>query len=319
MSKQKIVVVAGPTASGKTGLGVLLAKEFQGEIVSADSMQVYRGFSILSAKPTLKEQGKIKHHLIDFLPEEELFSVADYTQKARVIINELKEEGTLPIVVGGTGLYIDSLLNNFQFKEEKEGKLAYRKALLQEAERSGDSTGYLFKKLQKLDPEIAKTIHPNNKIKVIRAIEICETKGITMGAYQKQVASFESEFDYLYLVLTYKDRNLLYEKINRRVDIMVQEGLVEEARKVYLENKANETAKAAIGYKEFIPYFQGNITLTETVEAVKQGTRRYAKRQMTWFRRHKEAVFLEVDTLEGDLNSTAKNFVKEFLYNESKK
>lgn len=316
MQKQKVVVVAGPTASGKTKLGIHLAKEFNGEIISADSMQIYKGFSVLSAKPTAEEQEGIPHHLIDFLPVTHTFSVADFVSLARQKIEEISKRNKLPMIVGGTGLYIDALLNNFDFEEgDRDDQI--RQNLLQEAQKSENPKEYLFSLLQQKDPEYAKRVHPNNEVRVIRALEVMAQTGMTMTQYQEKVIQKEQKYESLKIYLTFSDREKLYNRINTRVDNMVGAGLIDEAKQVYESSEINQTAKAAIGYKELIPFFEGQASLDDALELLKQNTRRYAKRQLTWFRKDTTANWLYIDELgEKNLLLKAQELTKQFLHKD---
>lgn len=316
MDKQKVVVIAGPTASGKTKLGVYLAKEFNGEIISADSMQIYKGFQILSAKPTEEEQEGIPHHLMDFLSVENKFSVADFVNLASEKIDEISSRGKLPIVVGGTGLYIDSLLKNFHF-EEGEADENYRLQLLQKASKTNNPQEYLFSLLKEKDLDYSQKVHPNNQVKVVRALEVMKNTGMSMTEYQETVAKNEQKYKTLKIYLTYNDREKLYNRINERVEQMFDEGLLYEAKGVFESSTVNQTAKAAIGYKELIGYFEGAIHLQKAKEDIQQNTRRYAKRQLTWFRRSQDANWLAVDSLNSnDLLQKAKEYVTNFLEQE---
>ena len=277
-----MLAVTGATASGKTWLGVELAKRHNGEVISADSIQVYKGLDIASAKPTKEEMQGIPHHLIDFLDRDTAFSVSDYVKLADQKIKEVLSRGKLPIIVGGTGLYIDSLLNNIQFSEEKTDA-EYRRKLQSIAEIYGNE--YLHSILALHDPRSAEKIHPNNLIRVIRAMEVFHSTGKKFSEVKEESAKYESPYNSLILCIEYQDRQVLYDRINRRVDIMVQNGLVDEARELY-QNGGMKTSANAIGYKELIPYFQNTASLNDCIDRIKQETRRYAKRQMTWFRKN---------------------------------
>lgn len=292
--KIKIVVIAGPTASGKTDLGIAMAKAFDGEVISADSMQIYKGMDIATAKPTADETGDIPHHLISFLDRDKIFSVADYVELANEKIMEVHKRGHLPIIVGGTGLYISSLVENIQFPEIKSNP-ELRSELEREAKELGNQK--LFERLEKCDPETAAELHPNNLVRVIRGIEVFETTGVKLSEYKAQSKLQESPYEAIMFGLNFSDRKKLYDRINRRVDCMIADGLVEESREVF-ESENIKTAANAIGYKELIPYFENRATLDECIEKIKQETRRYAKRQLTWFRKNAEIHWIMLDEFD---------------------
>lgn len=287
----KLAVIAGPTASGKTALAVSLAKRFGGEIVSADSMQIYKHMNIATAKPTEKERKEVAHHLIDFLEPDEEFSVADYVTSARKVIADISLRGNLPIVCGGTGLYIDSLIKNITFAKA-EAPESLRRELTELSKQKGG--GYLLGVLREFDPETASKLHENNVKRIIRAIEIYKTTGITASEHNRLSTAEPSPYDAVEIVLDFRDRKILYERIDARVDKMFSDGLLEEAREI-LSDSSIKTARQAIGYKELAPYFSGEKTLEECADSLKLSTRRYAKRQLTWFRRSQNTVWLYPD------------------------
>ena len=292
--KIRVAAVVGPTASGKTALGVEIAKALNGEVISADSMQIYRGMDIATAKPTAEEMQGIPHHLIDFLDRGTSFSVADYVELAGKAIRDVDSRGNLPVIVGGTGLYISSLLENIKFADiECDENLRMR--LENEAAEKGNE--YLFEKLKIADPETAAELHPNNLVRVIRALEVFELTGKKLSRYKAESRSEETPYDSVIIGLSYSDRQKLYDRINRRVDIMIESGLVDEARAVY-ESGNMKTAGNAIGYKELIPYFRNECSLEECVEKIKQETRRYAKRQLTWFRKNAKIHWIMLDEFD---------------------
>ena len=291
-SKPRVVAVGGPTASGKTALSVALAKAFDGEIINADSMQIYKNLDVGTAKPTTQEQQGIPHHLLGFLPPETPFSVADFTAAADPLVREISAHGKLPLVVGGTGLYITSLLNGVAFAPEKLDP-TIRARLQAQAEAEGSAA--LYAKLQAVDPDYAAQVHPNNLPRVIRALELFEATGRKMSEERVNARAAEPPYRALCLCLTCRDRAALYDRIGRRVDLMVENGVLDEARQVYDHRDSYRTAAQAIGYKEFFPYFEGTASLDDCTERLKQVTRNYAKRQLTWFRRQNDAVWLYLD------------------------
>ena len=286
-----VAAVVGPTATGKSRLAAELALCFHGEVVSADSMQIYRGLPVGTAQPTQAEMKGIPHHLIGFLELEKPFSVADYTVLASECIRKIRERDRLPILAGGTGLYVGSLLRHLDFSPEGRDE-ALRAELLQKAEREGAQA--LWEQLRRIDPRSAERIHPNNVGRVVRAIEIYRVAGITMTEQMERSRREPSPYDPCLIGLDYRDRSKLYCAINRRVDVMMEAGLLREAERV-LSLPSGTTARQAIGYKEFLPYFEGRCSLEEAVEQVKRESRRYAKRQRTWFRRQEQAEWIEID------------------------
>lgn len=290
-NKPKVLAVCGPTASGKTWLGVELALLLDGEIVSADSMQIYKGMDIASAKPTEAEKKGIPHHLMDFLDRDVTFSAADYVRLAHEKIKDILSRGKLPIIVGGTGLYIDSLLNNVNFSEVKSDE-EYRKSLYDFAAENGNEA--LYERLLKADPEAAELIHMNNLVRVIRALEVIHVTGRKFSELKAESRLVESPYDSLIIGLNAADRSMLYDRINQRVDEMVKTGLVDEARELW-QSPPMKTAANAIGYKELIPYFENEMSLGECIDKIKQETRRYAKRQLTWFRRNDSIQWIIID------------------------
>ena len=287
--KIPLVAVAGPTASGKTALGIALSKHFGGEIVSADSMQIYKGMTIAAAVPTEEERKVSPHHLIEFLEPSVKFSVADYVEIARKTILEIANRNKLPILVGGTGLYINSLVDGIEFTKEKPSE-ELRKKLEEEFQEKGGEE--MLKKLSVFDPQTANRLNASDKRRILRAIEIFETTGITLTRQNELSKIKGSNYNTVMLGITFRDREKLYERINLRVDKMLDEGLLDEARQA--SNKG-VTAAQAIGHKEFIPYFKGEVSLEEAVEKLKRETRRYAKRQLTWFRRDTRINWLYAD------------------------
>ena len=289
MEKQKVVVIVGPTASGKSRFGIELAKVINGEIISCDSMQIYRNLDIGTAKVTKKEQKEVKHHLIDILDITESFSVADFKALCYDKIDEILKEGKTPILVGGTGLYVNSVVLNMNFSEyeNKEEVEEYRNYLYNLAkEKSND---YVYDMLVKVDAKSAKEIHKNNLKRVIRALEIAKFENSNKSKYieeeKRRIQNMNSKYEFLVYFIDI-DREVLYKRINERVDEMIRNKKMLKEAKLLYENrdKISSTCLQAIGYKEFFDYFEGKATLEECTEKLKQNTRNYAKRQITWFK-----------------------------------
>ena len=287
----KVLAVTGPTASGKSALAVELAKRYGGEVVSCDSMQIYRHMSVATAKPTVDEMQGIPHHLIDFLEPTESFSVAEYVTLAAAVIREINARGKLPIVCGGTGLYYSSLIHGITFSEAGSDP-AYRKALEQRAANEGAQV--LLDELRVFDPASAAKLHPHNLKRIIRAMEHYKLTGKTITEQNAQSRAKPSDYEVLAFAIGFHDRQKLYERIHLRVDKMCEAGLTEEA-KWYFAQSGFSTASAAIGYKELKPYFEGTMSLEEALESLKKETRHYAKRQLTWFRREENMHWLYAD------------------------
>ncbi len=278
--KIPVIAVVGATASGKTSLAIEICRRFDGEVVSADSMQIYEGMNIATAKPTAEETKGIRHHMLDFLPVTEKYCVAQYVSDASEIIFDMASRGKTPVVAGGTGLYVDSLLNGTVFEDEPDGTEIRAKLRLR---RDKEGIEPLYRELERIDPDTAHSLHMNNEGRVLRALEVFYLTGEKPSVRRIRSRQTESPFEPLYISIEYKDREKLYDRINRRVDMMLANGLEDEARNYFsLDNAC--TASAAIGYKELAPFFQGTATLDEAVESLKQATRRYAKRQLTWYR-----------------------------------
>ncbi len=315
MNKPRVLAIVGPTASGKTALGVEMAKLLDGEVVSCDSMQIYEGLDIATAKPTIEEMQGIPHHLIGIIPRTQKFSVADYALLARGKIAEITARGKLPILVGGTGLYADAVLSGMQFEEEP-GDPAIRERLYHRLETEGADV--LYAELLTLDPEAAEKIHPNNSVRLVRALEICLRTGDTFTAYKQRNAAHPSPYNAVIFGLDW-EREVLYDRIGRRVDLMLEQGLIEEVRNA--RDPAMQTSAAAIGYKELLPYLDGSAELETCIEDIKRETRRYAKRQMTWFRRNAQICWLDmVESNKLEKNSKNEQKIiaklKEMWYNE---
>lgn len=307
--KIPLIVVVGPTASGKTALSIDLAKRFDAEIVSADSMQIYKSMDIATAKPSADETEGIPHHLIDFLDISEKFSVAQYLDMARRTIEEINSRGKKAIVVGGTGLYINSLVDNILFDSENQDNL--REELLKEAEIHGGE--YMLEKLRALDPEYAEKLHPQNINRIVRGIEINQKFGHTMREHIEISQKEKSPYEVCLIGINYRDRQNLYARIDLRVDMMLKMGLVEETKFFFDKLDKNKTAVQAIGYKEIFPYIRGDISLDEAVSNLKKATRNYAKRQLTWFRRDDRINWLFADEMtKNELVDTAISICEDF-------
>ena len=292
-SKQKLLVIIGPTAVGKTMLSIEMAKRYNGEIISGDSMQIYRGMDIGTAKITKDEMEGIPHHLIDIKEPSENFSVAEFQLLVRAKIAEIAKKGKLPIIVGGTGLYIQSVIYDYQFSDVP-GDETYRLKLEERVKEIGNEA--LFQELVEVDPESASQIHPNNVRRVIRALEIFHLTGHTMQDFQRS-----QQPDLLYntaIIGLTMEREKLYERINHRVDVMMEEGLIEEVKSFYQQGLCDCQSIQAIGYKEIFTYFDGQVTLEEAIANLKQNSRRYAKRQLTWFRNKMEVTWFDMNDVE---------------------
>lgn len=304
--KPKVLVVVGPTASGKTALGVALAKKLDGEIISADSMQIYKYMNIGTAKVTLEEMQGIPHYLVDFVSPDEDFSVAKYKATALEAIETILSKGKLPIIIGGTGLYINSLSLPWDFqRKDNDEKIRWR--LSAEAEVMGKEA--LYDRLKLVDPTTAAIVHPNNLNRIIRALEIYELTGKPKSYFDEETKKQEVPYDYVMLGLDW-DRETLYSRINRRVDLMIEEGLIDET-KMLIERGYdwNLTALKAIGYKELKPYLEGTSSLAEAVTILKRDSRHYAKRQMTWFRKDQRIQWLKMNetrNVEGQVEECLK-------------
>ena len=290
-SKIPLIAVVGPTASGKTSLAVEICKRIGAEAVSCDSMQIYKGMDIATAKPTAEEMQGIPHHLIGFLSPDEPYSVAKYCEMARDVITDINGRNKKAVLVGGTGLYYNSLVDNIEFLPE-ETDFEYREMLKKQASEQGAQA--LLDKLYEVDPEAAKQLHVNNLGRIIRALEIYHTTGKTKTMQNEQSVLNPTPFITTAICLDARDRQFLYDRINKRVDLMLEAGLLEET-KAFFGSPLGRTARQAIGYKELYPYFNGEKSLEECIENLKMQTRRYAKRQLTWFRRDPKINFLYID------------------------
>ena len=308
----KVVSVVGPTASGKTKLSVELAKSFNGEIISADSMQIYKDMTIATAKPSVEEMQGIPHHLMDFLPPDSTYSVAMFTEDAKRCIEDIAGRGRLPIIVGGTGLYVDSLLNNIRFYDgARDEELTNR--LWDEYNENGVEP--LLGQLESVDPVSAQKLSAErNPKRIIRAIEFYHTTGSTITEQNERSRLIPSPYKAIKIGLSFNDRQKLYDRIDLRVDLMLKQGLLEEAREV-LSSPLSTTSVKAIGYKELAPYINGEDSLDNCVEKLKRETRRYAKRQLTWFRRDKDINWLYADEYDSfeELFSAAVSIINKGL------
>ena len=311
--KIKLPIIVGATASGKSALAMRIAEEIGGEIVSCDSMQIYRRMNIGTAKPTAEEQSRVRHHLIDVIEPWESFSCADYAKLADEAIRDVIARGKMPIVCGGTGLYLDALLRG-GLAEEADCDENYRNELNALAAEKGND--YVHGLLRDLDPESADAIHPNNRKRVIRALEVCRVTGRKKSEIDRENSAFDGAYEPLAVGLFYTDRAVLYERIDRRVDQMLEEGLLDEVRALDREGifERSKTAAGAIGYKELLGFIRGETTLAEASDTLKMATRRYAKRQCTWFGAKNYIERIDIDgvpdekTLEKILEKTKKVF-----------
>lgn len=309
--KKPLILIAGPTASGKTQSSVLLAQKINGEIISADSMQIYKKMDIGTAKVKPDEMAGIKHYMIDEWEADNPCSVAVFKERVETYLNEIYAKGKIPIIVGGTGFYINAILFDTQF-DKVETDNSYRHDLLERVERIG--TEGLHKELSIIDPVAAQAIHPHNIKRVIRALEYYHETGKLISRHNEKEKEKryerQSPYDYKFFVLS-MDRSILYHRINERIDTMMDEGLLEEVKYFYdLGVSEDLPSMKAIGYKEFFPYFKGEMSLTACVEQLKQNTRRYAKRQITWFKHQAEPIWIEVDTLNFDTKKIVNNMLK---------
>ncbi len=290
--KKPLLVIAGPTASGKTALAIALCKALDGEVVSADSMQVYEGIPVATACPTMEERDGVVHHMLSCVPLSASYSVAQYARQAEAVIADIHARGKLPVLCGGTGLYIAALTDNVRYEAQDDERAAeIRERLRLEHAAKGDEA--MWERLRAIDPVLAEKLHVHDRGRVLRGIEVFELSGVTMSELQRRQTSEPSAYDVTMIVLDFRDRARLYDRIDRRVTVMLQNGLLEETAKVV--RLSSPTADQAIGCKELRPYFDGECTLHEALACMRRRSRQYAKRQLSWFRRISTATTLYVD------------------------
>ena len=298
--KPKVIVIVGPTASGKTALSIELAKKINGEIVSCDSMQIYKDMDIGSAKPTIEEMQGIKHYLIDCVEPTKRFSVAEYKKQAEIAIDDIVKKGKTPIVVGGTGLYADSLIYGIEYPEIEFDK-SYREKLEKDAE-TDKGLEKLYNQAKEIDENAMQKISKNDKKRIIRILEIYHKTGKTKT--ELEIASRKNEVRYDFKVFAINmDRNILYDRINKRVDIMIESGLIQEVKNLLKKYDNFPTAMQGLGYKEVVEFLEGKLTKEEMIDKIKQETRRYAKRQLTWFKKNKQTIWINgLDDMQNNVN-----------------
>ena len=290
MNKPRVIVICGPTASGKTALSIELAKKINGEIISSDSMQIYKDMNIGTAKPTREEMQGIKHYLIDFVDPDKRYSVADFKKDAENAIKEILNKGKVPIVVGGTGLYVDSLIYGIEYQDIKLDE-QYRKQLEEIALQDG-GLEKLYNKAKEIDNLAIRKISPNDKKRIIRILEIYKATGKTKTEQEEESRKNGVKYDYKVFAIN-MEREKLYDRINRRVDIMIQQGLIEEVKELLQKYNEFPTAMQGLGYKEVVGYIENKYTKEEMIEKIKMETRRYAKRQITWFKKNKQTIWID--------------------------
>ena len=288
MSKPKVVVICGPTASGKTALSIELAKKINGEIISSDSMQIYKDMNIGTAKPTKEEMQGIKHYLLDFIEPNKRYSVADFKKDAEKAIEEILEKGKVPIIVGGTGLYVDSLIYGIEYQDIKFNE-QYRKELENRVEKEGLES--LYNEAKIIDPQAIEKISSNDQKRILRVLEIYKATGKNKTEQEAESRKNGVKYDYKVFAIN-MDREELYGRINKRVDIMIEQGLIQEVQDLLKKYDEFPTAMQGLGYKEVVEYLQGNISKEEMIEKIKMETRRYAKRQITWFKKNKQTIWV---------------------------
>ena len=294
MSKQKIIVICGPTASGKTALSIELAKKINGEIISSDSMQIYKDMDIGTAKPSKEEMQGIKHYLLDFVEPSQRYSVAEFKKDAELAIEEILAKGKIPIIVGGTGLYVDSLIYGIEYQDIQLDE-SYRQELEQRVEDEG--LDKLYEEAKKIDSQAIEKISQNDKKRILRILEIYKATGKNKTEQEIESRKQGVKYDYKVFAINW-DREILYERINKRVDIMIEQGLIQEVEQLLQKYNQFPTAMQGLGYKEVVEYLQGQITKDEMIEKIKMETRRYAKRQITWFKKNKQTIWIEHKDLQ---------------------
>ena len=294
MDKPKVIVICGPTASGKTALSIELAKKINGEIISSDSMQIYKYMNIGTAKPSEEEKEGIQHYLLDFVEPNQRYSVAEFKKDAESAIEEILAKGKTPIVVGGTGLYVDSLIYGIEYQDiELDEK--YRKELEERVEKEGLEK--LYEEAQKIDPQAMEKISINDQKRILRVLEIYKATGKNKTEQEIESRKKGVKYDYKVFAINW-ERQLLYERINKRVDIMIEQGLIQEVEELLKKYDNFPTAMQGLGYKEVVEYLQGITTKEEMIEKLKMETRRYAKRQITWFKKNKQTIWIEHKDLQ---------------------
>ena len=306
MNKPKVIVICGPTASGKTALSIELAKKINGEIISSDSMQIYKDMDIGTAKPTKQEMQEIKHYLLNFVEPDQRYSVAQFKKDAEKAIEEILAKNKVPIIVGGTGLYVDSLIYGIEYQEIELDK-KYREELEEKAQKEGLET--LYEQAQKIDPQAMEKISANDKKRILRILEIYHSTGKTKTEQEIESRKNEVKYDYKVFALN-MEREKLYERINKRVDIMIEQGLIQEVENLCSKYTEFPTAMQGLGYKEVVEYLQGKISEQEMIEKIKMETRRYAKRQLTWFRKNKQTIWLDATKGKENVEIILKEYYK---------
>ena len=294
MSKPKVIVICGPTASGKTSLSIELAKKINGEIISSDSMQIYKDMDIGTAKPSKEEMQGIKHYLLDFVEPSQRYSVADFKKDAEKAIEEILSKGKVPIVVGGTGLYVDSLIYGIEY-QDIQFDAQYRTELEKRAEQEGLEK--LYEEAKKIDPQAIEKISSNDKKRILRILEIYRATGKNKTEQEAESRKNGVKYDYKVFAIN-MDREKLYERINKRVDIMIEQGLIQEVETLLKKYDEFPTAMQGLGYKEVVEYLQGKTSKEEMIDKIKMETRRYAKRQITWFKKNKQTIWIGPQDLQ---------------------
>lgn len=300
MNKPKVIVICGPTASGKTALSIELAKKINGEIISSDSMQIYKDMNIGTAKPSQGEMQGIKHYMLDFVEPDRRYSVAEFKKGAEKAIEEILAKGKVPIVVGGTGLYVDSLIYGIEY-QDIQFNLEYREELEERVAKEGLET--LYNEAKKIDPQAIEKISHNDQKRILRVLEIYKATGKTKTEQETESRKNDVKYDYKVFAIN-MDRERLYERINKRVDIMIEQGLIQEVENLLKKYKEFPTAMQGLGYKEVVEYLQGNTSKEEMIEKIKMETRRYAKRQITWFKKNKQTIWIEPHDLQKILDES---------------